>query len=299
MILVVLGTQDKPFTRLIDDVVFQIKKGNIKDKVIVQAGLTEYKSNLMEIHSLIPAPEFEKLIEEADLIITHGGVGTILSAIKKGKKVIACPRLSKYYEHHNDHQKQIINEFIKLGYILGYNDGDDLKEVIDKIKKFIPKKYTSNTKNMIGLIEKYIHDSNNTSWYNRYKKIIYYLFFGGCTTIINIITYFFLRKININIFTSNIIAWIVSVLFSFITNKSFVFNNKKYQILEVAYELFLFYLCRLLTLVLDMFIMYIMIKRLGCAELLSKIVSNIVVIVSNYILCKFFVFKKGGKNDKE
>ena len=87
MILVILGTQDKEFPRLLEAVDKQIKKGNIKDKVIVQAGQTKYESKNMEIFHLLPAPEFEKLMDKANLIITHGGAGSILSAIKKGKKV--------------------------------------------------------------------------------------------------------------------------------------------------------------------------------------------------------------------
>ena len=82
MILVVLGTQDKQFDRLLKAVDEEIELGNIKDRVVVQAGYTKYKSKNMEIFDLLPGPEFEKLMDEANLIITHGGVGTILSAIK-------------------------------------------------------------------------------------------------------------------------------------------------------------------------------------------------------------------------
>ena len=113
MILVILGTQDKGFPRLLKAIDREIKKGNIKDKVVVQAGSTKYSSKNMEIFDLLPGPEFEKLMDDADIIITHGGVGSILSAIKKNKKVIAAARLAKYKEHHNDHQKQVIGEFVK------------------------------------------------------------------------------------------------------------------------------------------------------------------------------------------
>ena len=115
MILVVLGTQDKQFTRILEAVDKEIEKGTIKDKVVVQAGQTKYESKNMEIFDLVSAPEFDKLIEEARIIITHGGAGSILTAIKKNKKVIAAARLEKYKEHHNDHQKQIISEFVKQG----------------------------------------------------------------------------------------------------------------------------------------------------------------------------------------
>ena len=188
MILVVLGTQDKQFTRLLDDVSREIELGHIKDEVIVQAGQTKYSSDKMQIMDLLSAPEFDKLMDKADLIITHGGVGTILSAIKKGKKIIATPRLAKYKEHHNDHQKQIIEEFKRMGYILDYSENDNLGEVIKKSEKFKPKKFVSNTKNMVKLLENYIEDSNNTSWYHKYKEVLLYLFFGGCTTLVNIIS---------------------------------------------------------------------------------------------------------------
>ena len=170
MILVILGTQDKEFPRLLKAVDKEIERGTIKDRVVVQAGQTKYESDNMEIFDLLPAPEFEKLIDEADIIITHGGVGSILSAIKKNKKIIAAARLEKYKEHHNDHQKQIIKEFSKQGYLLELEDFNDLGKIIKKIRNFKPKTFVSNTSNMIKLVENYIENSNNTSWFNRIIK---------------------------------------------------------------------------------------------------------------------------------
>ena len=159
MILVTLGTQDKSFTRLLDAIQEQIDKGIIKDKVVVQAGFTKYNSKNMEIFDLIDRDEFSKLIEKCDLLITHGGVGSILTGLKSNKKIIVCPRLSKYKEHINDHQVQIVNNFYDSGYILKYNDGDDLGKIIKNSKKFKPKKYISNTNNMISLVEKLIDEN--------------------------------------------------------------------------------------------------------------------------------------------
>lgn len=292
MVLVVLGTQDKQFKRLLEDVDEQIKKGNIKDRVVVQAGQTKYESDNMEIFDLIPTPEFEKLIDEADLIITHGGVGTILSAIKKGKRIIAAPRLSKYVEHHNDHQKQIIGEFKKLGYLLDYNDGDDLGKVIKESKKFRPKKFKSNTKNMIKLLDDYISESDNTSWYHKYKEILAYLFFGGCTTLVNIISFILLRIINVDIYVSNGIAWFISVLFAFITNKLFVFESKGNGIKKSVIECLYFFGCRILSLFFDMGFMFLLINIFGWNEVLSKVISNVFVIIINYFFSKLIIFKK-------
>ncbi len=161
MILVTLGTQDKQFFRLLKAIDKEIEKGNIKDKVIVQAGYNfgRYETKNMEMFDLIDREKFGELVKECDFLITHGGEGSILNGIKQGKKIIACPRLAKYGEHLNDHQLQIVGEFSKLGYILPYNDGDDLGETIKKLKTFQPKKFVSNTENFIKIIKNYI-DNN-------------------------------------------------------------------------------------------------------------------------------------------
>lgn len=156
MIFVILGTQDKEFTRLLKQVEKEIKKGNIKERVIVQAGSTKYKSEYMEILDYISMNEFKNYIKKSDYIITHGGVGTILDALLLNKKIIAVPRLSKYKEHENDHQVQIIEEFSNMGYIIDGSRLNKLDESIDKLNTFIPKSYKSNNKNMINLIENYI-----------------------------------------------------------------------------------------------------------------------------------------------
>lgn len=157
MILVTLGTQDKPFTRLLEAVQKQIDNGNIKDEVYVQAGCTKYESKDMYIFDLIPIDEFNKIMDKADLIITHGGVGNIVGALKKNKKIIVAPRLALYKEHINDHQKQITDNFSKEGYILSLNDDlSNFEELLSKSKTFKPKKFKSNTDNMIKLIEELI-----------------------------------------------------------------------------------------------------------------------------------------------
>jgi UDP-N-acetylglucosamine transferase subunit ALG13 len=156
MILVTLGTQDKPFKRLLEAIQKQIDKGNIREKVVVQAGSTKYQSDDMEIFDLVPVDQFKKLIAQADLIITHGGVGSIMDGIKNNKRILAAPRLKKYNEHVNDHQIQIIDAFYKMGYILPLKDFSKLDKLIVKAKSFKPKSLVSNTNNMVKLIEDYI-----------------------------------------------------------------------------------------------------------------------------------------------
>ena len=156
MIFVTLGTQDKTFKRLLEDIDKWANKNKIKEKIIVQAGFTKYESKNMEIFDLLDKDDFDKYIKECDLLITHGGVGSILTGLKNNKKVIACPRLAKYNEHMNDHQVQIIKRFTDAGYILPYYENDDLGKVIIKSKNFKPKKYISNTDNMIKIIKDFI-----------------------------------------------------------------------------------------------------------------------------------------------
>lgn len=158
MILVLLGTQNNSFHRLLEKLDELINKGIIDERVLVQAGYTKYESKNMQIFDLIPGEELERYQEKADLIITHGGVGSIISSIKKGKKVIAVPRLHKYQEHINDHQKQIIETFSKKGYIIGLEDVAELENALLKIPEFIPVKYENNKKDtkIIKIIEEFI-----------------------------------------------------------------------------------------------------------------------------------------------
>ena len=156
MILVTLGTQDKSFKRLLEAIDKHVELGNIKDKIVVQAGCTKYESKNMEIFDLIPMEKFDDLIKSCDLLITHGGVGSIITGLKNNKTVIAAARLEKYKEHTNDHQLQIIENFSNDGYILGLDNFDELDKVLEKAKTFKPKKYVSNTDKMIKIIEDFI-----------------------------------------------------------------------------------------------------------------------------------------------
>ena len=156
MVFVTLGTQDKAFKRLLEMVDKAIDDKLITDEVIAQIGITKYESKNIKTFSFTSKEEMQKYIEKADYIITHGGVGTIFDSIKHDKKIIAVARLSKYKEHHNDHQLQVIKDFSNKGYIL---DGNNLEEAIKKIPSFKPKKYESNNLNFINKLEEYIENN--------------------------------------------------------------------------------------------------------------------------------------------
>ena len=155
MIFVILGTQDKKFTRLLDAIQKKIDEGKIskKEKIIVQAGCTRYKSKNMQIIDYMPLREFEDYVDKADIIICHAGVGTILTALKKGKKIIAAARLKKYGEHVNDHQLQILDNFTDEGYILALEDFDKIDLLLKQAKNFTPAKFKSNKKYFLKQLE--------------------------------------------------------------------------------------------------------------------------------------------------
>ena len=156
MILVLLGTQNNSFHRLLEEVQKNIDNGTIQEEVIAQKGYTKFESKDMTLYDKIPTDEIKKLIDKADVVITHGGVGSIITSITKGKKVIAVPRLKKYKEHVNDHQLDIINSFNELGYIIGIHNVEELGEALKKVKNFKPKEYVQNTGNIIKIVEDFI-----------------------------------------------------------------------------------------------------------------------------------------------
>lgn len=128
--------------------------------------------------------------------------------------------------------------------------------------------------------------------YNQFKEQILYIVFGVLTTAINIIAFFVCsRLMNLGLIPSNVIAWILSVLFAFVTNKIYVFNSKNYNFSVVLRELIDFVISRGATGILDLGLMYLFVSIIGIEDMISKIVINIIVIILNYILSKLYVFK--------
>lgn len=162
MILVLLGTQNNSFHRLLEEINQLIENKKIQEKVVVQAGYTKYQSSNMEILDFISNEELEEIEKEANLVITHGGVGSILQCITKNKKVIAVPRLHKYQEHVNDHQTQIVGTFHKKGYIIGIQNVEELEQAIQQVKQFEPELYQQDNTKMLKIIEEFIEGLGET-----------------------------------------------------------------------------------------------------------------------------------------
>ena len=134
---------------------------------------------------------------------------------------------------------------------------------------------------------------------SKYKSLITYGIFGVLTTLINIGIYTLCyQQIGIGNVVSNIIAWVVAVLFAFVTNKIWVFESKSLEPAVLVAEAVSFFGCRLATGVLDIVIMYVTVDMLALNSTIMKCISNVLVIIVNYVASKFVIFKKGAKTSE-
>lgn len=156
MIFITLGSQKFQFDRLLKAVDQLVADGTVTEKVFAQTGYSEYKPQHYEYSQFLDREEFARLTGEADTVITHGGTGAIIGAVKKGKKVIAVPRRAMYGEHVDDHQLQMVEQFRELNLICECQDCDKLGEALEYVKNTTFKSYESNTQTIINSIEEYI-----------------------------------------------------------------------------------------------------------------------------------------------
>lgn len=126
----------------------------------------------------------------------------------------------------------------------------------------------------------------------KYKSIIAYLFFGGVTTVINIGSFGLMASIwHWNYQFATVIAWVITVLVAYLTNKVWVFNSHYTTIAAFFKELGSFFFFRLLTLILELIIMYIGVSLLKGNLIVVKIIDNVIVIIANYLFSKWYIFK--------
>jgi uncharacterized protein (TIGR00661 family) len=154
MIYVTLGTQKQSFKRLIE----YLEKIDYKGKIYVQNGCVKYSTRNLIFVGLISDEEMNSYIKKSDIVISHGGGGSIFKALSFGKKVICVPRLKKYKEHINDHQLEIIDYLSKNNYIIKCNTFEELNNAIKNIKKINLKKYKDNYDKFISNIDGEIED---------------------------------------------------------------------------------------------------------------------------------------------
>lgn len=125
----------------------------------------------------------------------------------------------------------------------------------------------------------------------RYSSQIMYLIFGVLTTIINIVVFISAIKIGVNNDYSNILAWLISVAFAYVTNRIWVFGSKQTGLKNILVEMGMFFLSRIVTLGFDIAIVDFGVKILRQNPIVWKLIDNVVVIILNYVFSKIFVFK--------
>lgn len=155
-IFITLGSQKFQFNRLLKAVDELCEKGTVDaEDVFAQIGYSDYLPKNFSYKKFLDRDEFSNEMEKANIVITHGGTGAIIGAVKRGKKVIAVPRLAKYGEHVDDHQLQLIKQFDDLNLICSCHDVGDLETALDTVQQTKYNSYKSNTINIINSIEEY------------------------------------------------------------------------------------------------------------------------------------------------
>ena len=133
--------------------------------------------------------------------------------------------------------------------------------------------------------------------YEKYKDVIPYLFFGVCTTVVNVISYWICaHPLSLNTMVSTVIAWTLAVLFAYITNRKWVFHSEARTSGEITKEIVSFFSYRLATGLIDWGCMFVFVELLNMNDLIVKFAANVLVIVLNYVASKLIIFR--GKSDE-
>lgn len=157
MIFVTVGTHEQAFDRLVKEIDHFKKNNSIKEEVFIQIGFSTYTPQYCEWSRLITYEEMQKRIQEARIVITHGGPSSFLNVLQYNKIPIVVPRREKFNEHVNDHQSEFLDEVIKKGYeIIKVEDEKRLKDVIQSYSN-----------------KEIEFSSNNENFNNEFKRIVY------------------------------------------------------------------------------------------------------------------------------
>lgn len=139
---------------------------------------------------------------------------------------------------------------------------------------------------MKNLIEKIINKLFN-------REMISYLIFGVLTTVVNLVVFQLCDAVlGIYYIAANVIAWIIAVIFAYVTNKLFVFDSKSWELKLVVREVISFGSARILSLLFETGFIALTVEVMGMPKFISKIIASIFVVIINYIASKLFIFKK-------
>ena len=126
----------------------------------------------------------------------------------------------------------------------------------------------------------------------KYKEVISYLFFGVLTTVVNFVVYFACTDgLHINYLAATAVSWVAAVLFAYVTNRKWVFGSKVSGFMPILREMAVFVGCRVFSGVMDMGIMFISVDMIGISDRIAKFVTQVAVVVLNYIFSKIIIFR--------
>ena len=131
------------------------------------------------------------------------------------------------------------------------------------------------------------------------SSVVRYVFFGGCTTLVNLISFYVLRKLRVGLNIANVISIILAILFAYVVNSRFVFQDKCETLADHIRPFCKFISARLMTMVIEVGGVWLLVAKLEMNDMVGKFATQFIVLILNYVFSKFFVFTTGKKNFKE
>ena len=131
------------------------------------------------------------------------------------------------------------------------------------------------------------------------SSVVRYVFFGGCTTLVNLISFYVLRKLRVGLNIANVISIILAILFAYVVNSRFVFQDKCQTLADHIRPFCKFISARLMTMVIEVGGVWLLVAKLGMNDMVGKFATQFIVLILNYVFSKFFVFTTGKENSKE
>jgi UDP-N-acetylglucosamine transferase subunit ALG13 len=155
MIFVTLGTQKFPFERLLRKVDELCGAGKLSG-VFAQTAHSLYEPKNYDFKHFLSANEFDSYMDKADLVISHGGVGALLGALQKNKRIIAVPRSAKFGEHVDEHQFEIVQAFVEMDYLEACLEIEHLEESIERAQTREFATYQNSGKRIVEIVEEFL-----------------------------------------------------------------------------------------------------------------------------------------------
>ncbi|OSY02776.1 PssE/Cps14G family polysaccharide biosynthesis glycosyltransferase [Bacillus mycoides] len=160
MIFITVGSQKFQFDRLLKEIDRLIEEKQVSSEdVFAQIGYSTYEPRFYSYQNFLNKEEFLNLIDKSEIIVTHGGTGSIINGVKKEKKVIGIPRMVEHGEHVDNHQFEIIEQFKNSNLIYGVFDVSEIENALKSVKDMKFRKYESNIENIIGVLENFLMEN--------------------------------------------------------------------------------------------------------------------------------------------